>query len=44
MKRKDIFNNFFLVFMVLALCVPGITKDKIVESEWITNSIKIDGS
>ncbi len=44
MKRKDIFNNFFLGFMILALCVPSIAKDKIVESEWTTNPIKIDGS
>ncbi len=44
MKQKEVLNNLFLVFMILALCVPSIAKDKIAESKWTANPVKIDGS
>ena len=44
MKQKEVLNNLFLVFMIFALCVPSIAKDKIVKSEWTANPVKIDGS
>lgn len=44
MKQKEVLNNLFLVFMILALCVPSIAKDKIVKSEWTASPVKIDGS
>lgn len=44
MKQKEVLNNLFLVFMILALCIPNIAKDKIVESKWTSDPVKIDGS
>jgi len=44
MKCQKVINNLFLCFAILALCVPGISKDKTVESTWAATPVKIDGS
>ena len=44
MKYKKIIGIFFLYFAILALCTPGLSKDKIVESTWAASPVKIDGS
>lgn len=44
MKHKKVFTSFFLCFGILALCAPGISKDKIFESIWAATPLKIDGS
>lgn len=44
MKHKKIMYSFFLCFVVLALCIPGISKDKVVQSQWTMSPPSIDGS
>ena len=44
MKWKIVINNFFLGFIILALCAPGFSKESIVESKWVTAPMTIDGS
>jgi len=44
MRYKEVLNNFFLSFMILAICIPGISKDNRVESRWIDTAVTIDGS
>ena len=44
MKHKKTVYSFFLCFVVLALCSPGIAKDKIVQSQWVATAPNIDGS
>ncbi len=44
MKYKQIMFGFFLCFVVLALCSPGMSKDKVVYSQWTTSPPNIDGS
>ncbi len=44
MKHNKIMYSFFLGFMVLALCSPGMSKDKVVQSQWTTSPPNIDGS
>jgi len=44
MRNKKALNNFFLCFIVLALCVPGLSKDKKVECAWTPAPVEIDGS
>jgi hypothetical protein len=44
MRNKRVLNNFFLCFMILALCVPGISNDSKVECKWTASPVKIDGS
>lgn len=44
MENKKALNNFFLFFMVLALCIPGFSKEKKVEGIWASTPVKIDGS
>lgn len=44
MRSKKTLDNFFLCFLVLALCAPAISKDKTVESIWAATPVKIDGS
>jgi len=36
--------SFFLCFVVLALCSPGMSKDKVVQSQWTASAPNIDGS
>ncbi len=36
--------SFFLCFVVLALCIPGKSAEKIVQSQWATSPPNIDGS
>jgi len=44
MKRKIVINNFFLGFIILALCAPVFSKESQVTSKWNTAPITIDGS
>jgi hypothetical protein len=44
MRNKKALDNFLLFFLVLALCVPGFSKDKKVESMWAAAPVIIDGS
>ncbi len=44
MKWKAAINNFFLGFIILALCAPVFSKEAIVDSKWVTSPITIDGS
>ena len=44
MKHKKIMYSFFLCFVVLALCIPGISAEKIVQSQWTATAPTIDGS
>jgi len=44
MKHKKLMYSFFLCFVVLALCSPGMSKDKIVQSQWTMTPPNIDGS
>ena len=41
-NRKNIYS-FLLCFAILALCAPGISKVKIVESTWAATPVNIDG-
>jgi hypothetical protein len=46
MKNSKIISIFYLGFLVLALCVPGMAKKKkveVVESLWAPALVKIDG-
>jgi hypothetical protein len=46
MKHSKILYIFFMCFLVLALCVPGMAKKKkeaVVESQWAPALVKIDG-
>ena len=46
MKHSKILYIFFMGFLVLALCVPGMAKKKktgAVESQWAPTLVKIDG-
>lgn len=46
MKQNKILTIFFMGFLVLALCVPGMAKKKktvTVESQWAPTLVKIDG-
>ena len=44
MNYQKVINSLFLYFAILALCVPGISKDKTVESTWAATPVTIDGS
>ena len=46
MKHKKMINSLLLCSAILALCAPGISKDKdvIVESTWAAAPVNIDGS
>lgn len=44
MKNKKNIINFLLCFVILALCAPGISKDKTIKSTWAAAPVKIDGS
>lgn len=44
MKYQKVINSFFLCFAILALCAPGISKDKTIESTWAATPVNIDGS
>jgi len=43
MKYKKVVDSFFLCFAIIALCVPGISEDKRVESIWAATPVEIDG-
>jgi hypothetical protein len=46
MKHSKTLIIFFMFFLVLALCVPGMAKKKktaVVESQWAPSLVKIDG-
>ncbi len=44
MKHKKTIYSFFLCFVVLALCSPGISAEKFVQSQWAATAPNIDGS
>jgi len=46
MKHKKMINSLLLCSVILALCAPGISKDKdvVVESTWAATPVNIDGS
>ncbi len=44
MKHKKNIYSFLLCFAILALCVPGISKVKTIESTWAATPVNIDGS
>ncbi len=44
MKWKIVINNFFLGFIILALCAPVFSKESQVASKWVTTPMTIDGS
>lgn len=44
MKHKKSMYSFFLCFVVLAFCTPGISAEKVVQSLWTTSPPNIDGS
>jgi len=44
MRERKVFTNFFLYLMILALCVPGFSKDKKVTCKWTASPVEIDGS
>jgi len=43
MKYKKVVDSFFLCFAIIALCAPGISEDKIVDSIWAATPVEIDG-
>lgn len=43
MRSKTFMRTFLLSFLVLAVCLVGFSKEKIVESIWTESSVKIDG-
>ncbi len=44
MKHKKSMYSCFLGFLVLALCTPGISAEKTVQSQWAATPPTIDGS
>ena len=46
MKHKKMINSLLLCSVILALCAPGISKDKdvVVQSTWTATPVNIDGS
>ena len=43
MKHKKNIYSFLLCFAILALCAPGISKVKTIESTWAATPVNIDG-
>jgi hypothetical protein len=43
MRQKRHLHRVFLVFLIMGLCVPGFSEDKIVASQWAAGPVKIDG-
>ena len=44
MKHKKLVLGLSLCFVILALCIPGISAEKIVQSQWAATAPTIDGS
>lgn len=44
MKHKKNIYSFLLCFAILALCAPGISKVKTIESTWAATPVNIDGA
>ena len=44
MKRKKLMFCLSVCFVVLALCTPGISAEKFVQSQWTATAPNIDGS